>query len=339
MSSGRCFALFASALLVSCAIATSPAAADTPFGQTPFTTQLHKVPPPPPEPGCYRPAAGGGWRSVACATQAYIAQHIPHPELLAGVGETTSTQTSAPPFQLGDVSAIPLVGGSETDNKYGKGYYSLQDNVMFYGNNGHPDGVQFTDQSGGGWDNICVWQVDVKTQKYTPVCLPIPISVGPVIIVEGWGLGGLLNTIAQDLWGNTLGVVSVGDMYGLEKKGRWNNNSGSVLGYGNGSEAVFTKTEEQIQVQATSCMDDAGFVAFSVSCSPTPVKPLAYAGYSPSSMTYGIGTEESNNLKQVIGPLPAHEPALVYPNKFTGQVTYIASTSGKCFSGTPPTCN
>jgi hypothetical protein len=56
-------------------------------------------------------------------------------------------------------------------------------------------------------------------------------------------------------------------------------------------------------------------------------------------MGYGISTVESNNLVPVIGSPPAHLPALSYPNTHTESMTYVASTTGGCFSGVPPTCS
>jgi hypothetical protein len=311
--------------------ALAPAA--PPGGQA----QSSHVPPPPNRIGCYE-YTSGQWQQRQCASLSYIAQHIPHPEVLAGVGETSSA-VGAGPFDLGIVSAQPIVGGSDTDSKFGAGYYSVQDNVFFTGNNGHQDGVQFTDQSGGGIANTCVWQVDVKTQTYTPACLPWPTLItGRITLVEGFALDGMLGTIVQGTKSGVLLSAIVPDQYGLGKSGRWNNNSGSVLGYGNGSQAVFTTTEERIGVSAASCLNATGPVAWTVPCTASPVKPDGYVGYTPGPLSYGIFTVESNNLVPVIGSPPAHLPALAYPNAHTASTTYVASTTGKCFSGTPPTC-
>ena len=51
-----------------------------------------------------------------------------------------------------------------------------------------------------------------------------------------------------------------------------------------------------------------------------------------------MSTVESNNLIPVIGSPPAHLPSLSYPNNYTAKISYVASTSGKCFAGTPPNC-
>jgi hypothetical protein len=322
-------------LVAGLAFAGAPAGALAATGAT--SGQASKFPPPPAGVGCYE-YTDGSWHQQQCASASYIAQHIPHPEVLAGVGEK-STAGAAGSFDIGTVSAKPIVGGSDTDSEFGPGYYSLQDNVFFTGSNGHWDGVQFTDQSGGGIANTCVWQVDVVTQRYTPACLPWPTSItGRVTQVEGFALSGLLGTIVQTAKAGVLLSAIVPDMYHLGKGGRWNNNSGSVLGYGNGSEAVFTKTEERIRISAASCLNATGPVAWTVPCTANPVKPAGYVGYSPGPLSYGMSTVESNNLVPVIGSPPAHLPGLSYPNTHTASTTYVASTSGKCFSGTPPTC-
>ena len=152
---------------------------------------------------------------------------------------------------------------------------------MFHGSNGHLDGVQFTDQSGGGFDNLCVWQVDVTTQSYTPLCLPVPIS-SRVVAVEGWSQSGFLADMMMTTAG-PVGLVIVPDLYGLGSKGRWNNDSGSVLGFGNGSKAVFSSTEEGIGVVASVCMNKAGFINFTNSCQSKPLHPLAYSRLHPGA--------------------------------------------------------
>jgi hypothetical protein len=294
-----------------------------------------RVAPPPDAPGCYV-YQSGQWATASCASQSYIQQHIPHPEVLSGIGGETAP-TKAPPFDLSVVSANVIAGGSDVDSRYGAGYYSLQNNVLFHGSNGHLDGVQFTDQSGGGWDNLCIWQVDVTTQSYTPSCFPLLTSVR-VSSVEGWSQTGVLGDMMNTTAGPAVALV-VPDLYGLGSKGRWNNDSGSVLGFGDGSQAVFSSTEERIGVVASVCMDKAGFINFTLPCHSKALQPLAYTGYTPGPLTYGVGTLESNNLIPVIGSPPAHLPGLSYPNSYTAQISYVASTTGKCFAGTPPNCN
>ncbi len=116
------------------------------------------------------------------------------------------------------------------------------------------------------------------------------------------------------------------------------NNSGSILGVGKGSEAVFSSTEEYIGDEVSSCPNDAGFIAFSVFCSSKRIKPLGYVGYSAGPLTNNYKTVETNNLTPVIGSPPTHLPGLAYFGPYVAQVVYVASTSGKCFTGSPPYC-
>ncbi len=289
--------------------------------------------------GCYVPD-GTNWRRVDCDTQTYIARHIPHPEVLAGVGGTTAQGHTAGRFTVGEVSAGSIGSATEVDSKYGAGAYSIQDNVFFNGPNGQLDSDQFTDQSGFGVDNVCVWQIDVITQKYAPTCLtPSQDGQAPVSNVEGFSSEGYVGTAAETDEGVVLGVTIARDKYGLGQGDNWSNNSGSILGYGNGSQAVFSAGSQLlIEDSASSCQNDLGFVKFALTCKPRPVKPLAYTGYSPGPLTLGAFTVESNNLIPVTGTPPAFLPAIQYFNKYTANITYAATTSGSCFTGSPPDC-
>jgi len=157
-----------------------------------------------------------------------------------------------------------------------------------------------------------------------------------VVTVEGWSQPGVLADVMQTTAG-PVGVVVMPDLYGLGSGGRWNNNSGSVLGYGNGSKAVFSSTEERISVVASTCLSKAGLIQFTTPCNTKPLKPLAWVGDSAGPLTYGIGTVETNNLVPVIGG-PPPLPPLSYPNLYTAKVSYVVSTTGKCFTGKPPSC-
>ena len=324
------------------AIGATPALAAS--GQLPLANQTGQtsqssMAPVPTAVGCYVPD-GTNWRTVDCASQTYIAQHIPRPEVLAGVGGTTVDGQTAGRFTVGEVSAGSIGSASEVDSVYGAGAYSLQDNVFFDGNNGQLDSVQFTDQSGSGTDYICAWQIDVDTQNYAPTCVPVSQDgQAPVSNVEGFSVDGFVGTAAETDEGVALAVLVTPDTYGLGSSNNWNNNSGSILGYGDGSKAVFSAGSQMlIEDSASSCQNDLGFVTFSVTCKPRPVQPLAYTGYTPGPLTLGANTVESNNLIPVIGKPAAHLPTIKYFNAYTANITYTATTSGSCFSGSLPYC-
>ena len=112
------------------------------------------------------------------------------------------------------ISAQPVdqQTGSESDPAHGAGAYSLQDNVFFKGTNKQQDGDQFTDQSapalGVDLNGVCVWQVDIKTQHYTPTCESF--LGGYVGLVEG-------TLTAAAASGGTVTAVVADDLYGLGK--------------------------------------------------------------------------------------------------------------------------
>lgn len=314
---------------------------------TPFVSRL--VPAPPNVVGCYR-YVNHTWVKVACESPAFIAAHVPHPELLSGIGARFKTSTAA--FAMSVVSAKPVdqQAGSVTDSQAGSGAYSLQDNEFFTGSNGQADGVQFTDQSyvlnlgliSERLNNVCVWQVDIITQTYSPTCSGI-LSGHNVQYVEGTDGGGTLTVAAAS--GSSWAVATVVlDTYGLGGGHRWNNSSGSILGYGGGSEAVFSKTEEAIGIEVSDCLNDGGFVGYSVFCKSPKLSSLSYVGYAAGPMTQ-IGTKiyntvETNNLTPVMGNPPSHlpNPILYFSGGYVAQIFYTATTTGKCWTGKAPTC-
>ena len=309
---------------------------------TPIVGRL--VSAPPNVVGCYR-YVNRTWVKVACESPAFIAAHVPHPEVLSGIGGRFKTSTSR--FTLSVISAKPVEqqAGSVTDSNRGAGAYSLQDNEFFTGSNGHADAVQFTDQTyvftvgtvSERLNNVCVWQIDIVTQNYNPSCSGI-LSGHNVQYVEGAASGGTLTVAAAS--GSSWAVATVvPDTYGLGVGHRWNNSSGSILGYGGGSEAVFTKTEEAIGIEVSDCLNDAGFVGYSVFCNGPKLTSLSYVGYAAGPMTYGGNTVETNNLVPVIGNPPSHLPSpILYFGAYTAQIFYTATTTGKCWTGKAPTC-
>ena len=280
-----------------------------------------------------------------CATPAYIQQHFPHPEVLAGIAGKSVVRSgvrhTAAALTVSVISAKPIAqqAGSETDSQSGSGAYSLQDNAFFTGNNGKPDSVQFTDQSSGGINGVCVWQIVNPTQSYIPNCAAV-LFAQPIELVEGTVEDGLLTVAAAAPGCCTAVAVVTPDLYGLGVGNRWNNSSGSILGFGNKSEAVFSNTEEAIGLEVSSCLNDDGFIGYSVFCSAQKLKPLAYVGYSPGPSTNGYQTLETNNLIPVIGSPPTKlpTPLTYFFGGHTAQINYTATTSGHCWTGSPPYC-
>jgi len=308
-------------------------------------TRAH-VPRPPAKVGCYRFGANG-WKRIACDSSAYIRAHIPHPEVLSGIsgGSVVHSghRTTAPPFTVSVIGAQPVAqqAGSESDSARGAGAFSIQNNAFFKGTNKHQDGVQFTDQTvpallGLDLNNVCVWQVDIKTQRYTPTCESV--LGGNVGLVEGTVYAGLLTAAADS--GGTVTAVVTPDLYGLGKGDRWNNSSGSILGYGGGSQALFSNTEEELTLEVSSCLNDDGFIGYSVFCTTGKLKPRAYVSYSPGPSTNNYKTVETNNLIPVIGSPPGKlpTPLAYFYGGYTAQTNYTATTSGHCWTGKLPYC-
>ena len=336
------FAANASAASLVGASAAGPGASGV--GPPPITKP--HIPPPPAKLGCYR-YTNGGWARIACATQAYIAAHFPHPEVLSGISGGTKVisgkKKTAAPFALSVISAqnIEQQFGGETDTKFGADAASLQNNEFFVGNNKVEDGVQFTDQSAptsfGELNGVCVWQIDIKTQKYTSNCASVLFN-DSINLVEGVDWDGILTVAAASDGNGSAIAVNVPDIYGLGIGHRWNNSSGGLLGYGNGSESVWTKTEEAMAVEVSDCPNDAGFIQYSVFCHSGALRPLSYTSYSPGPSTNNYQTLETNNLIPVIGKPPTHLPPLEYFGSHVAQINYTATTTGHCWTGTLPYC-
>ena len=151
---------------------------------------------------------------------------------------------------------------------------------------------------------------------------------------------GLLTAAAAAPGGTTAIAVEVPDLYGLGHGDSWNNSSGSILGYGGGSEAIFTNTEEEIGLEVSTCLNDDGFIGYSVFCSGTKLKPGSTITYSPGPGSNYYKTLETNNLLPVIGSPPAHlpTPLTYFYGGYTAQINYTATTTGHCWTGALPYC-
>ena len=309
----------------------------------PVGTQF-RIPVPPHRLGCFR-YGPNGWRRVVCDTRGYINKHIPRPEVLAGLSGGVKVSdgkrhTSGPI----DVSVITaqLVDGQftgEHDTTWGPNAASLQDNEFFIGNNKQQDGVQFTDQTISGNNNVCVWQIVIPPQSYTSNCNTV-LGGDSINAVEGAAYGGILTVAAASFGNGTAIAVNVPDLYGLGAGKRWNNSSGGVLGYGGGSHAVYENTEMEMALEVSSCLNDDGFIGFSVFCTQPKLSPGAFVSYSPGPSTNGYKTVETNNLTPVIGSPPGHlpSPLTYFFGGYTAQINYTVTSTGKCWTGVLPYC-
>jgi hypothetical protein len=304
---------------------------------TPVLLARRRFPALPIKPGSYSYGgvhATAGWTSVSSDTGPFVQVHFPHVEVLSGINPILSD--GAAPIDVSIVSAYPLLGpGTDTDNIYGYEAHSIQDNAFFTGNNGHADAVQFTDQVHASTQAACITQVDTTTLIYNIQCANV--SINPVQLVEGWAYNGELGVAVASRSGSKAVALEVPDEYGLGSDDRWTNSSGSILGLGHGSEAVFgDKTEESIAIEVGACLDDAGFIKFSVTCGADKLSHVTETGYSPGNPAGQ--TQETNNLIPVIGQPPTHLPTQEYFGNSVAQINEVATMSGNCLSGSPPYC-
>lgn len=282
-----------------------------------------RVPHPPTREGCYR--YEGQWREVPCASEDSM-RKFPHPQwqfsiqskpkniinLLQLFGQHGPVTYSLPIAEA-EIGLIVNFSGSEKDTAYGPNAWSIQTNTNFFpGNNGHTTWVQFVDQSRPGQgEQVCIWNIDVSTRSYFPTCVnPARTRAGGLQTNDVVGLGGyiaigsLLTEVAYLPWTSTWWSVVARDKYGLN--GNWNEVSGSIMGLGGGSQAIFGKTKIQTLVDAYSC--SAGWTA--ERC------PQGRENFYPPQelASYGIAyysgvTAESNNLVPTNGPPPGNEPS------------------------------
>ncbi len=314
------------------------------------------TPAPPAEEGCYK-FVNEEWLRAPCDSAAYIERNIPHPQTLAGIGEVKVKSRTAPPFKSSTVAVnLSELGAEEDINsktglpEAGSDAYSIQVNVFFTGDNGALDGLQFTNQAtpfkpDPGWymNNVCVWQIDIETQKYSPTCMSLPFTA-IWNEVKGVDLGaGLLATIAYHEGVATIAVVAP-DKYDLTHGERWNNVSGGLIGLGNGSEAHFAGKGgvSRTYITAATCPEDdpQGSVTTSKACTTADkLDKQAVPIVSPSAATEGAYTVETTNLEPVTGNPISKLPAVTFPNDWAAEMKYASTPTGKCSGSTsPPLC-
>jgi hypothetical protein len=301
-----------------------------------------KLPPPPPRVGCYR-FRTDAWLRVACATQKYVRSHFPHPELEDGVFSSPVEQPpAAPSFVFGSLSLRFVKVGSEEDiyiNPKTKvvtrtpNSWSIQNNAIFVGSNKQEDGIQFAEQSPRkGPVGICIWQVDITTQTYPTTCtttspVSVPLTAGDTANLSGYiRAGGLLAFVATAPGRAKAYAVVAKDKYGLA--GRWQNITGSILGFGEGSHAEFSSAEVETFVDVETCIGESG----SATCPREPrLKGHAYTSFNGQ-------TAETNDLIPVIGSPPEFLPSLEELVVDQANIKYVSTTTGSCPSGSPPLC-
>lgn len=282
-------------------------------------------------------AAGGvtgplTWALVPCASADILAR-VPRP--LEGGGSGVPGVWSrpkpiipgfsfSPPIEGASVVVTNLTGSVETDTGSGTGAFSIQTNTNnFAGLNGHTDWVQFTDQTdfnnaAANLNVACIWNVDVTVasatnnqQGYSPACVSVPGGPSggfwqlgqPADVTGSTSVGPfgepLLSLAAFLPWTNgSYYAVVTGDTYGLTWA-RWNQVSGTILGIGGGSEALFSRgTMHDTPVQVATTVDARSCFPSGPNCPTFPLFELQ--GYGTNFN--GVVTAETNNLSLLRPP-------------------------------------
>jgi hypothetical protein len=262
--------------------------------------------------GCYTLSKANAWTKGTCLDPEFVRTHYPHPELEPGV------QFNAAP-SAGTISPMPVTGGaidvgltsmaSEDDPTWGKGYFSVQLNTNAFNDaSNHLAAVQFVDMHSQptattSSDLVCIWNVDITAQTYPNTCHTVITGRAArsqdfvaVQAYQDFQSTGYLKMVFQLSWDSqsgTYGVVSP-DLNGLtktvNKHGNWNELTGSILGYGNGSKANFTKTQLWIAIDTWNCQYDAND-----DCIGYDPGPWTWTATKPVTALWGL-TEEQNNL-------------------------------------------
>jgi hypothetical protein len=248
--------------------------------------------------GCYYYGAVEGWSSATCTSPA-VASKLPRPV----IGGSTNGVDGLSVIGTGKILTEGFVTdwfstySGEKDSSWGSDSFSIQTNTnMFTGNNGQTDWVQFTEQySPQGISQDCVWNIDITTQSYAPTCVTtppqplsakfgadvvgevtskvvcFPISIPPrsVCFLAYYLTSGYMTP--SGTW-----AVTALDTYGLHSA--WTQTSGTILGLGGGSEAIFT---HPTKVGSAIGVYSAGLDSASIFNTVHP---------------YGYWTDESNNL-------------------------------------------
>jgi hypothetical protein len=285
------------------------------------------------------------WEKDTCVPQEYVRAHYPHPELEPGVqfGKAATAGSISPmPVTGGAIDVGLMTFGGENDPTWGNGEFSVQLNTNAYtDSSNHAAAVQFVTMhkptsATQSEDLVCIWSVDITAQNYPNTCHSIitgrNVQAGDFVAIQGrqdFQDAGYLKMTFQLSWDSqegTYGVVAL-DQFGLtqavNKVGNWNQLTGSILGYGNGSEAQFSKTSLWIAIDTWNCEYDANN-----DCTGFDPGPWTWPATKPFVALNGL-TEETNNLTPpdtYTNSTPASSlPALQTPGWNGSYIEYTAT--------------
>jgi hypothetical protein len=310
------------------------------------------LPDPPTEIGCYAYVLNA-WQPVTCATQAVI-DTFPHPDVQLEIDGSSFSE----PLVYGEVGVTLPQVASESDVILSSGptlnakcpssgtstanAFSIQANTNTFpvpagtvvngiDRTGHSGWTQFTVQSNGSQNLVCIWDVDATanggTGDYTQTQCYQPIGMQRAGGLQGFDQGsvvgkvignGKVSIVAALSWvapgQPTTYAMTYYDYYGLT--GQWTSVGGGLIGLGNCAQAQFKNAEVVTQVAASTCAGDT--LATSSVCSPPVFEPNANVFLS------GNGTAESNNLTNI------GQPSLGWVNADLAVSNVTGTTSGSC---------
>lgn len=218
-------------------------------------TEPFVAPPMPNAIGCYHFTKETGWKNIACLSADEL-KLVRHPYEGASYGVLGESASGTQSFGETDVKFTTYNG--ETDNKTNTSdTWSIQVNTNQWTISGTTYQVQFTEQNEPGVSSnevACVWQVKVapSPQVYNHQCVAVPqqtLSSSFEGYVQGTVQSGdnLQTEYCNPSISQCYGVIT-SDLNQLNT--HWTTTSGTILGEGNSSQAVFTSpTSETTKVE------------------------------------------------------------------------------------------
>ncbi len=236
----------------------------------PLNAMQVRLPPVPDAIGCYV-ISSSSWVPTPCLLQAKeTSATIPTEGGSATQNPIDGLNAPSNTVNWSNVGVGFTQYNGEADTCYGNNAYSVQLNTNFFeGSNYDTDWVQFVIQESN--NNLCigqhllrgcVWQIDVSTNTYGSTCVALPYYA-----LSNSFSAGVTGTVGSVLKGTFVlcsngcnsYAISVGDGYHLYS--HWYQSSGTILGVGGGSGALFT--------HPTNSWTDVGIQAPSLSSAST----------------------------------------------------------------------
>ncbi|MDE1841852.1 MAG: hypothetical protein KGI09_08230 [Thaumarchaeota archaeon] len=208
-------------------------------------------------------------------------------------GQTTSTN----PY-WGEVEVKFSQFGTETDSYYNSANtWSIQLNTNeWYTPDNHKHWAQFVEQNHpGGNLRYCIWQFDYTSGSPLPKCVPIPQqNLGSTF--DGFVTGDVLSS--SSLEGTYCNVVSSQCWLAVDTNyynlgSYWTQTSGTILGEGNSSTAVFA-TSPNVETTTVQAQSESGANTFN-SLDTGEFNNLYYSAGTSTTCSSGTCTTTSSS--------------------------------------------